>query len=67
MTLHPASFALGFIAAYLFSLLVLGLALWGSLRQEKKQRDDALDELLTNVGIACVETPTDVPTNVRVN
>ncbi len=63
MTLHPGSFALGFIAAYLFSLVVVSLALWGESRHAKKQRDDALEKLLVEVGIACIERPTNVRTN----
>ncbi len=63
MTLDPVSLALGFVAAYVFSGVALVVMYVVDWRQAKKQRDDALDNLLAEVGIACIEQPTNVRTN----
>ena len=63
MTLDPVSFALGIVATYAFSTLLFVVLCVVESRQAKKQRDDAADKLLAEVGIACIERPTNVRTN----
>ena len=63
MTLDPFSVVVGIVATFVFSG-VLGAALeLADWRQAKKARDDALDRLLADVGIACIERPTNVRAN----
>ena len=63
MTLDPVSIALGFVSAYVFSTALVVVLCVVESRQAKKQRDDAVDQLLAEVGIACIERPTNVRTN----
>ena len=63
MALDPVSVAVGIVATFVFSALIVAGELYVELRQAKKQRDDAADKLLAEVGIACLERPTSVRTN----
>ncbi len=70
MTPHPPSFALGFLTAYAFSIaffavlvgVTCGLSWWKE-RKEQKKRDRALDELIADVAVRCIEHPTDARVN----
>ena len=65
--LHPPSFALGFIAAYALSIaffaVLVGVTYALSWWKERKERAETLDQLLAEVGVACIERPTNVRTN----
>ncbi len=67
MTLHPPSFAFGFIAAYAFSVaffaVLVGVTCGLSWWKERKERAETLDELLADVAIRCIERPTNVRSN----
>ena len=66
MSLDPVSVALGFVAAYVLSGVAFVALCMAELRQEKKakkERDRALDRLIAEVGIACIERPTNVRSN----
>ena len=63
MILDPVSFALGIVATYAFSAALFVVLCVVESRQAKKQRDDAVDKLLADVGIACLEQPTNVRSN----
>ena len=64
---HMPSFALGFIAAYALSIaffaVLVGVTCALSWRKEQKERDRALDELIADVAIRCIEHPTDARVN----
>ncbi len=63
MTLDPVAVAVGIVATYAFSALLLVALCVAESRQAKKERDEAVDRLVANVGIACIEHPIDVRTN----
>ena len=63
MTLDPFSLALGFVSAYVISALLLVALCVVESRQAKKERDRELDRLLAEVGVACIERPTNVRSN----
>ena len=63
MTVDPASFALGIVATYAFSTALVVVLCVLESRQAKKQRDRDLDNLLADVGVACIERPTNVRSN----
>jgi len=67
MTLDPVSLALGFVSAYVFSTVLVAVMCIAESRAARKERDRALDQLLSDVAIRCIERPTDVPINVRMN
>ena len=63
MTLHPPSLALGFIASWVLSfLLICGMCLWDWWRV-RQARDEELDALLADVAVRSLEHPL----NTRVN
>ena len=70
MTLDPRSFALGFLAAYAFSIAFFAVLVgvpyaldrWKA-RKSRKEWDEAVDRMLVNVAVRCIERPT----NVRLN
>ena len=61
--LDPFSVVVGFLAAFglsgLFGAALLLVDWW----QARKARDEALDRVLADVAIACLETPTDARVN----
>ena len=67
MTFDPVSFSLGFLAAYAFSIAFLAalvgvtyaLAWW----KERKERHEAVDQLLARVAMRCIDRPTDSRVN----
>lgn len=61
--LDPRSFVLGFMAAYAFSIIVFVALLLIDAWQARKVRDEALNRVIANVAVACLETPTDVKVN----
>jgi len=63
MTLDPFSLALGFVAAYVTSTVMFIVLCIAESRQAKKERERELDRLLAEVGIACIERPTNVRGN----
>ncbi len=63
MTLDPFSFVVGIVACLVFCGVLGAVLEFADWRQAKKERDEALDRLLAEVGVACIEQPT----NVRVN
>jgi hypothetical protein len=70
MPLDPRSFSLGFIAAYAFSIasfaVLLGVTCglnWWKERKEQRERDCALDRLMADVAVRCIEHPTDARVN----
>ena len=67
MTLDRSSFALGFIAAYVFSVaflaVLVGVTYALSRWKERKERDRTLDQLLSDVASRCREIPTDLSMN----
>ena len=66
MTLDPVSFALGVVAAYVFScvaLVVLICMAERALSDVEKERDEAVDQLLARVAVRCAERPTDSRVN----
>ncbi len=63
MTIHIPSLILGSILTYALSAALLILMCVFDRRREKKVRNRELDQLLTEVGIACIERPTDVREN----
>lgn len=63
MTLDPVSIAVGIVAAYGFSaVLLVGLCVAES-RQAKKERERELDKVIAGVAVRCIERPM----NVRMN
>ena len=66
MTLDPVSVAVGVVATYAFSALMFVVMCVVELRQAKKERERTVDNVLAEVGVACIEQPTD-HTDVRVN
>ncbi len=63
MTLDPVSVAVGIVATYAVSLLLLLALRIAESRQAKKELDRELDRLLAEVGIACIERPMNVRSN----
>ena len=63
MALDPVSVAVGIVAAYAFSAVLLIVMCVVESRQAKKERDEAVDRLVAKVAVACIEQPM----NVRVN
>ena len=63
MTFDPVSFALGVVAAYVFSTVLFVAICIAELRKERKERGKALDDMMARVAVRCIERPT----NVRVN
>ncbi|KKL51552.1 hypothetical protein LCGC14_2294370 [marine sediment metagenome] len=63
MTLDPVSVAVGVVATYAFSALLLVALCVVESRQAKKERDRELDRLLANVGVACIERPMNAKVN----
>lgn len=63
MTIDPVSFALGAVSVYAFSTVLFIALCVAESREERKQRERALDQLLAEVGVACLERPTNVRTN----
>ena len=63
MTLDPVSVAVGVVATYAFSALLFVVMCVMESRKAKRVRDEALDELLAKVGVACIERPTNVRAN----
>lgn len=63
MTIHIPSLVLGCVLSYVLAAVLLILICAFAWRQEKKERERALDQLLAEVGIACIERPTDVREN----
>ncbi|KKM67457.1 hypothetical protein LCGC14_1470910 [marine sediment metagenome] len=63
MTLDPVSVAVGVVATYAFSALLLVALCVVESRQAKKERERELDRLLAEVGIACIERPMNVRSN----
>ena len=63
MTFDPVSFALGVVAAYGFSCVLCIAICIAELRKERKERDEAVDQLLARAAMRCAERPTDVRTN----
>lgn len=63
MTIHIQSLILGCVLSYVLAAVLLILICAFEWRREKKERQRALDQLLAEVGIACLERPTDVRTN----
>ena len=59
MTLDPVSVAVGVIATYAFSALLFVVMCVMESRQTKKERDRALDEVIADVAIRCIEHPTE--------
>ena len=63
MTFDPFSFALGVVAVYAFSIALLAslvgvtyaLVWW----KERKERHEAVDQLMARVAVRCIERPTD--------
>ena len=56
MTFHVPSFLLGYAASFIFAVgivLVLELVDRWQARKDARERDEALDQLLTEVGVAC--------------
>lgn len=63
MTIDIPSFVVGLMFTWALSCVVIGVMVAIDWWQEKKKRERALDQLLAEVGIACIERPT----NVRYN
>ena len=67
MTLDPRSFSLGFLAAYAFSIaffaLLVGVTYALVWWKERKERDEAVDQLMARVALRCIERPTDSRVN----
>ena len=64
MTLHLPSILLGVLLTYAFSVVLVGVLVFVNNRvRARKERDRALDKLLADVAIKCVETPADVRVN----
>ncbi|KKM99353.1 hypothetical protein LCGC14_1148790 [marine sediment metagenome] len=63
MTLDPVSVAVGIVGTYAFSALLFVALCVVESRQAKKERERALDQVLAEVGIACIERPTDMRVN----
>ena len=60
MTFDPVSFALGVVAAYVFSCVLFIVICIAELR---KERHEAVDQLLARVAVRCAERPTDSRVN----
>ena len=67
MTLDPLSVAVGIVATHAFSAMLFGVLVFVDQRRARKERDRALDKLLADVAIKCVESRVETPTDVRVN
>ena len=63
MTFDPVSFGLGVVAAYGFSCVLCIEICIAELRKERKERDEAVDQLLGRVAVRCAERPTDSRVN----
>ena len=63
MTFDPVSFGLGVVAAYAFSCVLCIAICIAELRKERKERDEAVDQLLARVAMRCAERPTDSRVN----
>ena len=70
MILDPRSFSLGFLAAYVFSIAFFAVLVgvpyaldrWKA-RKSRKERDEAVDRLMADVAVRCIERPTNVRCN----
>ena len=63
MTFDPVSFALGVVAAYVFSCVLCIAICIAELQKERKGRDEAVDQLMARVAVRCIERPTNVRSN----
>ena len=63
MALDPVSVALGVVATYAFSGLLLAATCVAESRQAKKERNRDVDELLADVAVRCIEHPIDARVN----
>ena len=64
MTLDPVSVAVGVLATYAFSAVLGGVLCFAELRQAKrKERDEAVDQLIARVALRCIGRPTDSRVN----
>ena len=63
MTLDPLSVAVGIVATYVFSVVLVGVMCALESRASRKEQDCALDKLLADVAIRCIERPTNVRCN----
>ena len=63
MALDPVSIALCVVATYAFSAVLFVVLCVVESRPAKKERERALDQSLVEVGIACIERPTNIREN----
>ncbi len=63
MSLDPFSVAVGFMSALVLSGVLGAALLVADWWEARKVRDDALDELMSDVAIRCIERPTNVKVN----
>ena len=67
MTLDPVSVAVGILGTYAFSTALVALLVFHfamrRARKARKERDEALGDMMARVAVRCIERPTDVRTN----
>lgn len=62
-TLHLPSLVLGFLSVFTASGIFVGVMCAIGLRRAVKERERALDQVLAEVAIRCIERPTNVKVN----
>ena len=63
MTLDPVSVAVGILATYAFSSALVAVMCIAESRAARKERDEAVDDLMAKVAVRCIDRPTDVRVN----
>ncbi len=63
MTLDPVSIALGVVATYAFSGLLLAATCVAESRPAKKERERVVDRRVADVAVRCIEHPIDARVN----
>ena len=58
MTLDPVSVAVGILATYAFSAVLGGVLCFAELCRERKERNEAVDQMMARVALRCIERPT---------
>ena len=63
MTLDPVSVAVGVLATYAFSAVLGGVLCFAELRRARKERNEAVDQMMARVAVRCIERPTEPRVN----